>query len=305
MRLCNVEFEQEDLLREKMDEFLFLKQTQGRERRTIDDYRKEFDKFYNSSSKKMNEDMLKSDCVLYFSTIPTTSSAVFNRPYSCLNAFFNYCVRQDYLNYNPLLKAEINKKKDDSNISAVDMGDIKKLLSVCDKRTYTGFRNYVIITLMIDTGIRTSELVRLEDSDFQKDRVVIRSEVCKTKQSRILYLSPSTSSSIGKLIKLKPEGWSCYIFSSREGNRLDTNQLSREFRKLSDKAKVKITPYQLRHTFATECVNSGMNVFVLQQLMGHSDISMTRRYTDINQKQLELAHNAFSPLDLLEKRKRL
>lgn len=303
MRLCAVEFEQDDLLREKMDEFISLKITQGKEKRTIDDYRKEFDKFYNSSSKKMNKEVLKSDCVSYFSSLPTTSSAVYNRPYSCLNAFFNYCVRQDYLDYNPLIKAEIKKKQDDSCITAADVDDVKKLLAVCDKRSYTGYRNHCIISLMLDTGIRTSELVRLEDSDFQKDRIIIRPEVCKTKHSRIIYLSPSTSSSLGKLIKAKPAGWSKYIFASREGNQLDTNELSREFRKLSEKAGVKITPYQLRHTFATICVENGINVFLLQQLMGHSDIAMTRRYTDINQKQLEEAHSSFSPLQKIEKRR--
>lgn len=296
MRLTVGEVEMENDLKEKMDEFIFLKETQGKSERTIDDYRKEFNKFYLSSSKRLDSGLLKGDVLRYFSSIPSTSSAVFNRPYSCLNAFFNWCVRQEYLPNNPLLKAEIMKKKDDSNITAADLRDVRKLLNACDRRTYTGLRNYAIISLMIDTGIRTSELVRLEDSDYQKDRIVIRSEVCKTKNSRIIYLSPSTSSTIGKLIKIKPAGWSKFIFSSREGNQLATNQLAREFRRLCEKCNVKITPYQLRHTFATVCVENGVNVFLLQQMMGHSDIAMTRRYTDINQKQIEEAYRTFSPM---------
>lgn len=304
MRMGNIVLEKDDELKERMDEFIFLKQTQGKSERTIDDYRKELGKFYNASSKKMDEGVLKSDCVFYFSTLPTTSSAIYNRPYSCLNAFFNYCVRNDYLRYNPLIKGEIKKKKDDSNITAADMDDVKKLLSVCDKRTYTGYRNYCIILLMIDTGIRTSELVRLRDCDFQKDKIIISADICKTRTSRTLYLSSSTSSAIGKLIKVKNE-FGDRLFASREGKELDTNELSREFRKLSEKAGVKITPYQLRHTFATICVERGINIFYLQQLMGHSDIAMTKRYTDINGKELEAAHSSFSPISLLEERKRI
>ena len=307
MRMCVGELNQSNSLSNLIEKFIAVKKTNGKAERTIKDYERELWKFYSSSSKKVDMRVLEGDLLKYFSSIPSTSSAVFNRPYSCLNSFFNYLVRQDYLPSNPLTKAEIQKKKDDSAIHAANADDIKKLLKVCDRRTYTGLRNYTIISLMIDTGIRTSELVRLEDNDFDEkgNRIIIRPEVCKTKHSRILYLSPSTTSAIGKLIKMKPTGFSSKIFPSRDGNEMDTNNLSREFRHLSEKAGVKITPYQIRHSFATFCAESGMNVFLLQQLMGHSDISMTRRYTDISQTQLQEAHSNFSPLELVERGKRL
>lgn len=307
MRLSVGELEQITTLSALIDEFISVKVAQGRSERTLRDLRNELWKFYESSSKEVDCGVLKKDLVRYFSSIPSSSSAVYNRPYGVLNSFFNYLTRQDIIPYNPLIKAEIKKKKDDSEIHAAAMDDIRKLMNACDRRTFTGLRNHTIISLMIDTGIRTSELVRLEDCDFDEvgRRIVIRPEVCKTKHSRILYLSPSTSSAIGKLIRLKPKGFSCKIFPSREGNELDTNELSREFRKLSEKSGVKITPYQLRHSFATFCAANGMSVFLLQQLMGHSEIAMTRRYTDINQEQLEIAHNNFSPLGMIEGRKRL
>lgn len=307
MRLTIGELEQTTTLSVLIDEFISVKVAQGKSKRTLKDLEKELHKFYEFSSKDLDCGVLKKDLVRYFAQIPNTSSAVYNRPYGVLNSFFNYLTRQDTIPYNPLIKAEIKKKKDDSEIHAVSMDDIRKLMDSCDRRTFTGFRNHTIISLMIDTGIRTSELVRLEDGDFDETgrRIIIRPEVCKTKHSRILYLSPSTSSAIGKLIRLKPKGFSVKIFPSREGNELDTNELSREFRNLSAKAGVKITPYQLRHSFATFCAESGMSVFLLQQLMGHSDIAMTRRYTDINQEQLEEAHSNFSPISLLEGKNRL
>jgi site-specific recombinase XerD len=288
-----------------IEKFISVKKTNGKAERTIEDYEKELWKFQKVNGEEIDMETLETNLLKYFALLPTTSSAAFNRPFSCLNAFFNYLVRQGHIPSNPLQKAEIKKKKDDSNIHSANIDDIKKLLSACDRRTYTGLRNHTIISLMLDTGIRTSELVRLEDSDFEGGHIIIRPEVCKTRCSRVLYLSPTTTSAIGKLIRMKPEGFSKKIFPSRDGNELDTNELSREFRKLSQKANVKITPYQLRHTFATLCVENGINIFLLQQLMGHSDISMTRRYTDINQKEIEKAHNNFSPLGLLDKGKRL
>ena len=307
MRITVGELEQTTPFSAVIDEFIALKEAQGKSKRTMKDLRQDLQKFYNFSSKTLNCEILKKELVKYFSLIPDTSAAVYNRPYGVLNSFFNYCVRQEIIPYNPLTRAEIKKKKDDSEIHAATMDDIRKLLDCCDRRTFTGYRNHTIISLMIDTGIRTSELVRLEDGDFDEKgrRIIIRPEVCKTKHSRILYLSPSTTSAIGKLIRLKPKGFSDKIFPSREGNEMDTNNLSREFRNLSEKAGVKITPYQLRHSFATYAAANGMSVFLLQQLMGHSDIAMTRRYTDINQEQLEEAHSSFSPLAMVEKGKRL
>lgn len=307
MRLTVGELSQDCSLDTLIEEFISTKKASGKAERTVKDYEKELWAFYNSSSRRVEVGALKRDVITYFSSLPTTSSAVFNRPYSCLNAFFNYLVRQEYLTANPIEKAEIKKKKDDSVIHSASMDDIKKLLSACDRRTFTGLRDYTIISLMVDTGIRTSELVRIEDSDFDSKgrKLYIRPEVCKTRCGRVLFLSVSTTKLIEKLIRMKGRGFNAKIFPSRDGNVLDTNELSREFRKLSERADVKITPYQLRHTFATVCANSGMSVFLLQQLMGHSDISMTRRYTDINQEELETAHTTFSPLSLLEKKTRI
>lgn len=252
-------------------QFIEVKSVQGKSKRTILDYETTLNRFCAYSQNILDAVILKSDILSYFAKIPNSSAAVYNRPYSCLNSFFNWCVRQNHLPYNPIKKAELMKRPDNSEIHAASIEDIQALLSACDKRTFTGFRNWTLITLMVDSGIRTSELTQIVDDDFNSKNktIVIRQEVSKTRTPRILYLSDSTVTAVSKLIRLKPPDWCDYIFPSRDGNQLEVNEIGREFRHLCNKAKCKVTPYQLRHSFATYAAQSGMNVFLLQQLMGH------------------------------------
>ena len=66
----------------------------------------------------------------------------------------------------PLKKQGLTKRKDDSIIHSANIDDVKLLLEACDRSTFTGFRDYVMILVMLDTGIRTCELFRLTNSDY-------------------------------------------------------------------------------------------------------------------------------------------
>lgn len=284
--------------------FLNFKVAQHTAPRTLQDYQKEFTKFFKSYDSKAP---IEDEVVKYFAAIPDTSPAVYNRPYECLSCFFNYCVEHKYLESNPIKSSGLVKKKDEGNIEAASPAAIKKLLKACNKKEFTGLRNWTIINLMMDTGVRTSELVSLTDEDYNPEEryIVVKKTVAKTRTQRILYVSTSTANALNKLISVKPEGWSNYIFPSRDGNKLDTNQLARQFRTLSAEAGVKITPYQLRHSFATYALENGMDVVALQRTMGHTDIKMTTRYIDNSTKQLKQAHDKYSPINLIESSTRI
>jgi len=76
--------------------------------------------------------------------------------------------------------------------------------------------------------------------------------------------------------------------------------LGRNFRKYCQRSGVKFTPYQIRHSFATFYLENGGDLFTLQRQMGHTDLQMTRRYTEISDKLLVACHHNFSPIALLQ-----
>ena len=97
--------------------------------------------------------------------------------------------------------------RDEGNVQPAEIKDIQTLLKALDKHNYTELRDYNIVLLMLDTGIRTSELmsIRNEDYDPEKQSILIRPEVAKTSRSRTLYLSAMTNSALRKFLKVKPK----------------------------------------------------------------------------------------------------
>ena len=307
MRVCKITAP-ELTLEEAMKQFINFKKAQQVAPRTMRDYESYLPLFLSKSHNSLDEKVLAEDVLEYFANIPNTSPARFNHPYSNLSAFFNWAVKQDILNKNPLTAQGIKKKRDDGNIKPANIEDIKAFLKGFDKTLYNGLRDYIITLVMLDTGIRTSEITKLKNSDFDASarQITISKLISKTRKQRIVYLSPSTAGEIAKFIKIKPTtGWEDWLFPSREGIKLTTEALDRAFRKNCIKTGVKFTPYQLRHSFATYFVENGGDIFTLQDLMGHSDIRMTRRYTDLNEKAKRQQHSLNSPVNLLSNKSRL
>lgn len=144
---------QETTLEEYMNDFIRFKMANKAAERTISDYKETFNRFLASSHNSIKCEVLMEDVLDFLSKIPDTSATVYNKSYSNLNAFFNWCVRMDYLPSNPLKKQGLTKRKDDSIIHSANIDDVKLLLEACDRSTFTGFRDYVMILVMLDTGI--------------------------------------------------------------------------------------------------------------------------------------------------------
>lgn len=289
-------------LKDAAKEFLAYKKAQKIRERTLKDYRKYIDPFIAQSSNSMDIDVLRREILEYFADIPTTSPARYNHPYQYLHALFAWCAKQDYLPYNPFDKLDLKKLKDDGNIQPATIKEIQTFLKCLDKHNYTELRDHTIVLLMLDTGIRTSEIMGLKNSDYDIDGqcITIRAEVAKTRKGRTLFLSGMTNTALKKFLKVKPKEWQDWLFPTRDGIQLQSNVLARNFRKYCERSGVKFTPYQLRHSFATFYLQNGGDLFTLQRQMGHADLQMTRRYTEVSDEQVYKSHSAYSPIGMLQ-----
>lgn len=302
-KIKSVQFTTQDAVKQ----FIAFKQAQNVSARTMRDYNFYLAEFIRKTSNSLDYATLTQDTLQYFADIPNTSPAVFNHRYSNISAFFNWCVKQEIIPKNPLTVQGLTKKRDDGNIKPASIQDVKILLNSFDKTTYTGLRNYTLTLLMLDTGIRTSELIQLRNSDFDQSakQIIIRKTVAKTRLTRILYLSSQTNTAIAQFIKIKPDDWEDWLFPTNEGKYMRITQLDSEYRRACGKVGIKFTPYQLRHTFATYFVQNGGDLFTLQDLMGHSDLRMTRRYTEIDNQTKKQQHDINSPINALTGNPRL
>lgn len=296
---------------EKLDnrqrEFIQVKTLEGLQKTTLDGYYKvflnvnSFERFdYN------NLDNLKSQIIDYFTSIQVNKPTTYNAKRKSLTTFFNYLISQNILNTNPIKLAGIKKRKEKTEPRPCKADDLKSFLNAIDINTYAGFRDYTYIILIADTGIRPAEACRLTESHIitSPPALQLNSDITKTSKPRTLPLSRLVLDNILKLIQLNKEYWDeDRVFLTSDGNPMTTVNFQKRFVTHSNKSNVKITPYQLRHYFGTEYLkNPSGNLIYLQSIMGHSDLSMTKRYISIDLESLEKNHKAASPLNLVLER---
>ena len=288
-------------------DFMNVKRAQGLSGETLHDYEMQLGRFLDKSRNSTEYAILEQDTLAFFAEIPDTSPARYNKPYQYVSAFFTWMVRPGYIPANPICANDLKKRRDEGNIKPVSVDDLRRFMDCLDKDTYTGIRTYTIILVMLDCGIRTKELLGLRESDFSaaEQTLKVSKVVAKTRRERLLYLSPQTSRAITAFIRIKPQEWDDWLFPNYEGKQLTTTYLDKDFAKVSRLSGVKITPYQLRHSFATLYLKNGGDLFTLQKQMGHSDLRMTKRYTEIDDDFLQSQHTTFSPVNLLGRKQKI
>lgn len=302
-----VEAKERPALEAAAKEFLAVKQAQMLSDETMHDYQAQLERFVCGSRNSTEYSLLEQDTLAFFAAIPDTSPARYNKPYQYISAFFNWMVRQEYIPKNPITANELKKRRDEGNIKPVSVSDLQSFMAYLDKSTYTGLRTYTILLVMLDCGIRTKELLNLRENDFSaaEQTLKVSKTVAKTRRERVLYLSLQTARAITAFIRVKPKEWDSWLFPNYEGGRLTTTYLDKDFAKASKLSGVKITPYQLRHSFATLYLKNGGDLFTLQKQMGHSDLRMTKRYTEIDDDFLQIQHTTFSPVNLLAQKQKI
>lgn len=166
---------------------------------------------------------------------------------------------------------------------------------------FTYRRDYAILLVLLDTGLRAGELCRLRVQDVNQETgevfVAPFGSGRKTK-SRHVWLSAPTLKALllylGDRMDL-PTDW---LFLTRDKQPMTANTVRLLFAALGRKAKVqKSHPHRMRHTFAIQWLRNGGDVFTLQRMLGHSTLTMVNRYLSIAVEDVANAHHTASPVD--------
>jgi integrase len=194
---------------------------------------------------------------------------------NCLTHAFNLAVREwDWINYNPCLK--VQKPKVNNKIMRWLTDDEEKRLLDASK-DYLHGQLPAIIMLALQTGMRQGEILTLkwENIDMFKRAITIMQS--KTNEPKTIPLNDTGFNVL--LCKGKVVNMSGYVFTTQNGTRVHSSNLQREFWKVLEKAKVESFRFHdLRHTFATRLVQSGVDLYSVSKLLGHKDIKTTQRY---------------------------
>lgn len=178
------------------------------------------------------------------------------------------------------------------------VSEVKKILRVLDLAEYSQYRDYVIMLVILDCGVRINELlnVAIEDYNSKDKTITIKSETAKTRETRVLPISLKTARQLQRLIDIAEANNANneeYIFNSTYGGRIITHNVIENFEKYGSRAGIKgkqTTPHQYRRTFAVEAVKAGLDIFSLQKMLGHANITTTRIYVNLDNSHLIKAH---------------
>lgn len=298
-----------DKLDREQDLFLRQKEINGTAYNGLTTYRKVFlniNEIIGELDYK-DQDKLEDQVIEYFETIGRKlKPSTYNSKRMRLNAFFNQLEEDKRIVVNPIHSLHIKKRKDDTAPRPAKTEDLKTMLSAIDLKSYVGFRDYTFIILIVDTGIRPSECVRLKEDyiDLKNLYINLPSEITKTSSPRSVPISLQVAECIQKLLIANKRNFdNSNLFLTESGEDSTTITFQRRLKHYSDRLGIKITPYQLRHYFGTEYLkNQGGNLIYLQKLMGHSDISMTKRYVQVDKEAMANNHRLATPLQNLVKR---
>ena len=158
-------------------------------------------------------------------------------------------------------------------------------------------RDKAIILLMVDTGIRKTELLALNWNDIDLKSGVVNIVRGKGGQSRSVVIGAATRRAIMAYARGVAPASDAPLFQTKQGTRIQPGGLQSMLVRLSKRCGIHVAPHALRRTFATLALRSGMNPLHLQGLLGHSTLDMTRRYIQMVDDDLVEAHRMYGPVD--------
>lgn len=227
-----------------------------------------------------------------------------------IKTFFHWCYQEDLLSDDPS-KRLVSPKVPVRVVPAFTEAHIEKMLATFDTSTPTGFRDYVIILLLLDSGMRLSELCGLNVDDVREGYVKVFG---KGRKEREIGIHPEVGKLLWKYMHKyrKPVDPMEKALFIGHGKRLlvqGVQEVTKRVQQRSGLQGIKFSPHIFRHTFAKMYLEKGGELFKLSREMGHSSVQITSNVYlgDFSSTEARKEHTAFSPIariDLKKKNKR-
>jgi integrase/recombinase XerC len=223
------------------------------------------------------------------------------RKLAALKGFFRYLIAQKQIEKDPLLLIH-SPKQEKPLPTFLSVDDAFQLLAGVKIKTDLDVRDCAILEVFYSTGVRVSELVGLNWADIDFQLGIIR-VVGKGSKERIVPIGEVALRALrdyGQELRKKwnlPCKGQIAVFLNNRGERITTRSVARIVEKHLKQAgiPIKMGPHGLRHSFATHLLNSGADLRVIQELLGHASLSTTQRYTHLNLDQLTAVYDKAHP----------
>ncbi|WP_418041060.1 tyrosine-type recombinase/integrase [Paenibacillus xylanilyticus] len=238
----------------------------------------------------------KSDAEKTVGVTAVTANTIVNP----IKTMFRFLHAEELIDTNPCANVKkIKEAKKEIKIMSVD--DMKLLLAMPDKRSFVGFRDFVIMNVLIDTMARINEVLnaRRDDVDLVKGFLHISETTAKSRRGRAVPIQRRTVQLLKDLMKECDEFDTEYLFTTNYGGPLRDDRFRDRLKGYVKAAGIetRVHPHLFRHTGATLFLQNGGNERYLAEILGHADLRMVAKYTHLSNEDVKEKHIEFSPLN--------
>jgi integrase/recombinase XerD len=236
----------------------------------------------------------------------TVSIATLQSYVKSIKVLFRWLTEEEVINRNPALR--LQKPTGPKRVKVTfDHDQLIALFASCDLSHPLGFRDYVIMLVLLDTGIRVAELCSLRLESVREGYLAIFG---KGRKEREVGICPTTAKFVWKYVhqyRLAADDAVTALFTNFAGRPLHQSGVAKLIHRAAELAgidDIAVTPHKFRHTFARTWLERGGEVYSLSRLMGHSSVKVTEIYLeDFQSRQARINHIKYSPVGQLKLRK--
>jgi integrase/recombinase XerD len=199
--------------------------------------------------------------------------------------------------------ANIKQVRDDQaeEVPGLTDDELALIYKALNERNFGDYRDKVLITLLLDTGLRIGEAATIatKQIDFGDRMLTVEAQNSKTRKHRVVPVSREV---LNKLRQLHEEcveyfGEHEEIFYTAWAGPLRAETFRKRLQRLRERTGIKrLHPHMFRHTFARNYILEGGDLFTLQKILDHGDITTTRKYVQMEHKHIKAQHDKFSPV---------
>lgn len=289
--------------KERYQEFLtYLEVQKGLTYNTIHSYEldlNQFLTFWRTCQTQQDIKTIISPFFIHLYNQKTQTSSI-ARKVSCLKSFERFCLTQGKKLELKLKRPKIEKKLP-VYLSVDEMFHLLDQIKEEDLPTRHPLRDIAILELLYATGIRCAELTNIKISDIDMQEKTIRIWG-KGNRERVALFGDKALNKINTYFKNERKEIITneeHLFVNNRGTKLSSRAIQRTLETFRHFLKIKrpITPHKIRHTFATHLLNQGVDLRVVQELLGHRSLSSTEKYTHVTIQHLSDLCNRLHPIN--------
>jgi site-specific recombinase XerD len=225
--------------------------------------------------------------------------------YRVLKTFFTWCINEKFLVESPMARIKFANPRL-KIIKPYTTKEMQNMLAVCDydfrhNAQFLASRNKAIIMVLLDTGLRVSELsgMMLDDIDRDRGRIHV---VGKGAKERVVRIGATAQKALWKYLVYRPDNRFKEVWLTEEGKPMKRSSVQIMIRRVKERAGIQGdgSCHRFRHTFAINFLRMDRNPFNLQYLLGHSDLRMVKHYVAaLGMEDALKAHESASPADMI------